>query len=104
MHNGSPIKCTPLHERNMAPRIPRWQETYAYSNGSGGVAMVKVQAHPGKAFKMNPDGTKVEVDADPRWVGNGRAVLNNKGKPAQAVADPFFSTTHELRERRKGDA
>ena len=73
---------------------PRWQESYAYSNGSGGVAMVKAQAHPGKAFKVNPDGSKTEVDADPRWVGNGRTVLNNKGKTVKQY-EPYFSTTHE---------
>ncbi len=73
---------------------PRWQESYTYSNGSGGVAMIKAQAHPGKAFKVNEDGTKVEVDANPRWVGNGRTILNNKGKPVKQY-EPYFSTTHE---------
>ncbi len=78
---------------------PRWQESYAYSNGSGGVAMVKVQAHPGKAFKVNPDGSKTEVDADPRWVGNGRTALNNKGKPVKQY-EPYFSTTHEYEDEK----
>jgi RHS repeat-associated protein len=78
---------------------PRWQENYAYSNGSGGVAMVKAQAHPGKAFKVNPDGSKDEVDADPRWVGNGRTILNNKGKPVKQY-EPYFSTTHEYEDEK----
>ena len=78
---------------------PRWQESYAYSNGGGGVAMVKAQAHPGKALKVNPDGTKAEVDADPRWVGNGRTVLNNKGKPVKQY-EPYFSTTHEYEDEK----
>jgi RHS repeat-associated protein len=78
---------------------PRWQESYAYSNGSGGVAMVKAQAHPGKAFTVNPVGSKVEVDADPRWVGNGRTVLNNKGKPVKQY-EPYFSTTHEYEDEK----
>src|SRR5215207_6211568 len=56
--------------------------------------MVKAQAHPGKAFHVNTDGTKVEVYADVRWVGNGRTVLNNKGKPVKQY-EPYFSTTHE---------
>jgi len=73
---------------------PRWQESYAYSNGSGGVAMVKAQAHPGKALKVNPDGSVTEVDANPRWVGNGRTILNNKGNPVKQY-EPYFSTTHE---------
>ncbi len=78
---------------------PRWQESYAFSNGSGGVAMVKAQAHPGKAFKVNMDGSKAEVDADPRWVGNGRTVLNNKGKPVKQY-EPYFSTTHEYEDEK----
>lgn len=78
---------------------PRWQESYAYSNGSGGVVMVKVQAHPGKAFKVSQDGSKTEVDADPRWVGNGRTVLNNKGKPVKQY-EPYFSTTHEYEDEK----
>lgn len=78
---------------------PRWQESYAYSNGSGGVAMVKAQAHPGKAFKVNADGSKAEVDADPRWVGNVRTVLNNKGRPVKQY-EPYFSTTHEYEDEK----
>ncbi|WP_448544492.1 SpvB/TcaC N-terminal domain-containing protein [Roseiflexus sp.] len=78
---------------------PRWQESYTYFNGSGGVAMVKAQAHPGKAFAVNPDGTKVEVFADPRWVGNGRTILNNKGKPVKQY-EPYFSTTHEYEDEK----
>ncbi|MCI0392945.1 MAG: FG-GAP-like repeat-containing protein [Acidobacteria bacterium] len=77
----------------------RWQESYAYSNGGGRIAMMKLQAHPGKAFKVNPDGTKVEVDADPRWVGNGRAILNNKGNPVKQY-EPYFSTTHEYEDEK----
>lgn len=77
----------------------RWQESYAYSNGSGGVAMVKAQAHPGKAFNVNADGSKAEVDADPRWVGNGRTVLNNKGRPVKQY-EPYFSTTHEYEDEK----
>ncbi|MEY2832280.1 MAG: hypothetical protein RLZZ574_1538, partial [Cyanobacteriota bacterium] len=78
---------------------PRWQESYAYSNGSGGVAMVKAQAHPGKALQVNPDGTSTEVDANPRWVGNGRTILNNKGNPVKQY-EPYFSTTHEYEDEK----
>jgi RHS repeat-associated protein len=78
---------------------PRWQESYAYYNGSGGVAMVKAQAHPGKALKVNPDGTKAAVDVDPRWVGNGRTVLNGKGKPVKQY-EPYFSITHEYEDEK----
>lgn len=71
---------------------PRWQETYVYSTGSGGVAMAKTQAPPGPVRQVAPDGTVNEVLADPRWVGSGRTVLNNKGNPVKQY-EPFFSTT-----------
>lgn len=78
---------------------PRWHESYTYSNGSGGIAMVKAQANPGKALLPNPNGTATEVDANPRWVGNGRTILNNKGNPVKQY-EPFFSTTFEYEDEK----
>jgi len=78
---------------------PRWQEKYVYSNGGRGVAMVKAKVHAGKALKVNHDGTVAEVDADPRWVGNGRRILNNKGNPVKQY-EPYFSTTHEYEDEK----
>jgi RHS repeat-associated protein len=99
MNNRKPNFVHTFAREQHGAANPRWQESYAWSNGSGGVAMVKAQAHPGKAFKVNPDGARVEVDADPRWVGNGRTVLNNKGKPVKQY-EPFFSTTHEYEDEK----
>ncbi len=73
---------------------PRWMESYVYSNGGGGVAMVKAQAHSGLALQVDEEGNVSEVYADQRWVGNGRTVLNNKGKPVKQY-EPYFSVTHE---------
>lgn len=78
---------------------PRWQESYAYSNGSGSIAMVKTQTSTGKAYTVDAAGTRVEVDADPRWVGNGRTVVNNKGKPVKQY-EPYFSATHEYEDEK----
>jgi RHS repeat-associated protein len=99
MNNREPNYVHTFAREQHGAANPRWQESYAYSNGSGGVAMVKAQAHAGKAFKVNADGTKVEVDADPRWVGNGRTVLNNKGNPVKQY-EPYFSTTHEYEDEK----
>jgi RHS repeat-associated protein len=77
----------------------QWQESYTYSNGSGGVALVKAQTRPGLALRVNPDGTTSEVESDPRWIGNGRTVLNNKGSPVKQY-EPYFSTTHEYEDDR----
>jgi RHS repeat-associated protein len=78
---------------------PRWQESYTYSNGSSGVVLTKVQARPGKALQIQPEGTVTEVDADPRWIGNGRTVLSNKGRPVKQY-EPYFSATHEYEDEK----
>lgn len=77
----------------------RWLESYTYTNGMGGVALVKAQAHPGKALKVDGNGNAVEVDADPRWVGNGRVIRNNKGNPVKKY-EPYFSVTYEYENER----
>lgn len=68
------------------------QFSFEYSDGSGHVAMVKVQAEPGMAYYME-DGQREEKDTgtDLRWIGNGRTVLNNKGNPVRQY-EPYFST------------
>lgn len=74
---------------------PRWQESYVYSDGGGSIIMTKAQAEPGKAKRWNATIQEVEeVDANPRWVGNGRTIINNKGNPVKTY-EPYFSTTHE---------
>ncbi|WP_194202037.1 SpvB/TcaC N-terminal domain-containing protein, partial [Glycomyces albidus] len=70
-----------------------WQESYAYFDGSGAAVMVKGRVAPGPALAWDPDTeTATEVDADPRWVGNGRTIVNNKGLPVKQY-EPYFSTT-----------
>lgn len=66
------------------------QISFEYSDGFGKVAMKKMQAESGKVKK--PDGTSVDTGTQLRWVGNGRAVLNNKGNPIKQY-EPYFSTT-----------
>ena len=36
--------------------------------------------------------------SDPRWVGTGRTVFDNKGNPVKQY-EPFFSSTHDVRGR-----
>ena len=74
---------------------PRWQESYAYSDAGGGIIMTKNQAHPGIAKKWNSVTHQVDdVNANPRWVGNGRTIINNKGNVVKKY-EPYFSTTFE---------
>ncbi|MEO6631029.1 MAG: toxin TcdB middle/C-terminal domain-containing protein, partial [Mucilaginibacter sp.] len=78
------------------------QISYAYASGSGAVIMQKKQAEPGLALQENEDGTVTTVDTTPnlRWIGNGRTILNNKGKPVKKF-EPYFSTTFEFEDNRE---
>lgn len=77
----------PLHQTKM-------QEIYSYFGGSGQEILKKVQAEPGMALQVNPDGSTSSVNTFPlvRWVGNGRTILNNKGKPVKQY-EPYFSVS-----------
>ena len=99
MINGKPNFVHAYAREQHGASNPRWQESYVYINGHGGVAMSKAQAHPGKALQVNPDGTVSEVDANSRWIGNGRTILNNKGNPVKQY-EPFFSTTFEYEDEK----
>lgn len=81
------------------------QISFSFSDGFGREIQKKIQAEPGKARKRQnpmalPSGDiepgKLEpgdVDVPRRWVGSGRTVFNNKGKPVKQY-EPFFSATH----------
>lgn len=86
------------------------QLSFEYSDGMGNVAMTKTQAEPGKALNLiiqpNCDYTleTVETRDELRWLGNGRTVLNNKGKPVKQYEpyfsiNPFYEDHKELIER-----
>lgn len=65
------------------------QINFSYSDGFGQTIMAKVQAEPGTAFRLE-NGLVVNDHAEPRWVGNGRTVFNNKGNPVKQY-EPYFS-------------
>jgi RHS repeat-associated protein len=99
LDNGKPnFVHTFTRERHGAANTG-WRESYAYSNGGGGTALVKVRARAGKALRVEDDGSVTEVDADPRWIGNGRTLVNNKGNPVKRY-EPYFSTTFEYEDER----
>ena len=63
------------------------QVAYLYSDGFGREIQSKIQAEPGPV--EGETGT-----IDPRWVGSGWTVYNNKGLPVKKY-EPFFSTTED---------
>ncbi len=84
------------------------QHSFLYSDGFGREIQTKVQAESGLAPARNPDGS-LKRDAagklileptNPRWVGTGRTIFNNKGKPVKKY-EPFFSATHRYETERE---
>ncbi|MBI4488140.1 MAG: toxin [Deltaproteobacteria bacterium] len=59
------------------------QVSFSYSDGFGREIQKKIQAEPGPVVENGPI-------VDPRWVGNGCSIFNNKGKPVRQY-EPFFS-------------
>ena len=82
------------------PANTRWQEAYSYPDGSGHEVMKKIPAEPGFAPTRDAKGALVHDDqgklvlaaSNPRWVGTGRTVFDNKGNPVKQY-EPFFSST-----------
>ena len=67
----------------------------SYSDGFGREIQKKVQAEPGPLVNKGPT-------VDPRWVGSGWTIFNNKGKPVRQY-EPFFDDTHDLSSARPSE-
>ena len=80
---------THVSDENGTPS--RLQVSFSYSDGFGREIQKKIQAEPGR---LDPqDNSSAELN--PRWVGSGWTVFNNKGKPVRQY-EPFFSATHDF--------
>jgi len=90
--NGQPVFAHTLaRETHGASPLPRFQESFTYSDGFGRMALTKMKAEPGPLF--DAAGHQIPgPDANPRWIGSGRTVYNNKGNPVKQY-EPFFSAT-----------
>ena len=69
----------------------RLQISFSYSDGFGRVIQKKIQVEPGPLDLNDPASPIV----NPRWVGSGWTIFNNKGKPVRQY-EPFFSPTHDF--------
>ncbi len=77
------------HVSELAPgEATNIRHEIAYSDGFGRVAQTKHRAAPGELA----DGGSA---ADPRWIGSGWTIYNNKGKPVRQY-EPFFSAAHRF--------
>lgn len=80
----------------------RWMESYAYSDGLGQAVMTKVLAAPGNCFlrdgngdlSRDGNGDLITGTSNPRWIGSGRTILDNKGNPVKQY-EPYFSSTSD---------
>lgn len=92
---ASIVRETHFQTALAAGTLSKLQYRFEYSDGFGNVAMIKAQAEPGVALQLDGSNNVVRVDTTPnlRWVGNGRTVLNNKGKPIKQY-EPYFSVTY----------
>ena len=64
------------------------QVSFSYSDGFGREIQKKIQAEPGRLDPLDNGSEQL----NPRWVGSGWMVFNNKGKPVRQY-EPFFSAT-----------
>ncbi|HEY0468143.1 MAG TPA: hypothetical protein VGC79_28285, partial [Polyangiaceae bacterium] len=109
-----PFAATLARETHVSDASPAHgvpiQISFAYSDGFGRELQSKIQAEPGDAASRAAEVTLPSGDVatgaltldddapvlsatNPRWVGKGRTVYNNKGKPVKQY-EPFFSSTH----------
>ncbi|MBI4519150.1 MAG: VCBS repeat-containing protein [Deltaproteobacteria bacterium] len=78
------------HESDLQPHEKsKLQISFSYSDGFGREIQKKIQAEPGPLV----DGGPV---INPRWVGSGWTIFNNKGKPVRQY-EPFFDDTHAFK-------
>jgi hypothetical protein len=71
------------HVSDLAGQPSKLQITFSYSDGFGREIQKKIQAEPGPVVDKGPV-------IDPRWVGSGWTIFNNKSKPVRQY-EPFFS-------------
>jgi RHS repeat-associated protein len=77
------------HGSDLQPgQTSKVQASFSYSDGFGREIQKKIPAEPGS---IDSGGVLV----NPRWVGSGWVIYNNKGKPVRQY-EPFFAATHDF--------
>jgi RHS repeat-associated protein len=101
MNDEGPARIKTERRETHADSGTRWLVSWNYADGGGNEILTKVSAEPGLAVELDGNGAPVIIDdelqyeeADPRWVGTGRTVFDNKGNPIKQY-EPYFSPTHE---------
>ena len=71
------------------------QLSFEYFDGMGQSLQKKVRAKKGNAWSAVNGGKELVKDVNPRWIGTGSVIRNNKNNPVKKYEE-FFSTTHLL--------
>jgi RHS repeat-associated protein len=92
--SGQPVfSATLARETHTSDPLPpgglKIQISFSYSNGFGREIQKKIQAELGPVVEGGPV-------VNPRWVGSGWTIFNNKGKPVRQY-EPFFDNTHDFK-------
>lgn len=91
-----PYAVTLVRETHVSDPPPpdglKIQVVFSYSDGFGREIQKKIQAEPGR---LDPDDPILPV-VNPRWVGSGWTIFNNKGKPVRQF-EPLFDDTHDFK-------
>lgn len=97
---GPTFAATLARETHVSDPLPaggtRIQVGFSYSDGFGREIQKKLRAEAGPLDPSIPSSPNI----DPRWVGSGWTIFNNKGKPVRKY-EPFFSPTHGFEAGRK---
>lgn len=98
MNNGKPNFVRTRRKVTHGDANSGVMESYTYSDGSGNIIMTKAMAPAGPSLSWNETTQLLETVGDeqsPRWVGTGRAVVNNVGAPIKSY-EPYFSPTPDF--------
>ena len=92
-HPQPMVTCVLAREKHLSDLAPgeqsRIQNVFSYADGFGREVQKKIRVAPGPI----PGQEKFKID--PRWVGSGWTIFNNKGNPVRQY-EPFFSSTHHF--------
>jgi RHS repeat-associated protein len=85
-----------VRENHADPASP-WREQRLFTDGLGRAAMTKTSCEPGDAWADDGHGGVVTVDTtpNPRWIGTGRTVFDNKGNPVEQY-EPYFAVNADF--------
>ena len=88
-----PLAATLARETHVSDLSPgqhtEVRVAFTYFDGFGREVQQKIEAGPGPLVDGGPI-------VEPRWVGSGWTIYNNKGKPVRRY-EPFFDDTHGFR-------